>query len=128
MGGAGAEHASGGSTDDGQERTLESVVRDPGRLASLRATGLLDSEVEEVFDRLTRLAVTVLGVPAAFISLVDADRDFYKSACGFGEPLASARQLEGPTFCHYAIQSRGRTSIAQKLPITSPPATSGTPT
>jgi signal transduction histidine kinase len=75
------------------------------RLAAVNATGLLDSEVEEAFDRLTRLAVRLVRVPAAFVSLVDEDRDFYKSACGFGEPLASARQLEGPTFCHFTIQS-----------------------
>jgi signal transduction histidine kinase len=77
---------------------------DPARVAAVQATGLLDSDAEEVFDRLTRLAVRIIGVPASFISLVDADRDFYKSACGFGEPLASVRQLTGPTFCHYAVQ------------------------
>jgi signal transduction histidine kinase len=54
---------------------------------------------------MTRLAVKLLNVPAAFISLVDDNRDFYKSAAGFGEPLQSARQLTGRTFCHYAIQS-----------------------
>ena len=81
------------------------VVRDPQRVAAVRATGLLDTEVEEVFDRLTRLAVVLLNIPTAFISLVDEHRDFYKSACGFGEPLASSRELQGPTFCHYAIQS-----------------------
>ena len=75
------------------------------RLAVVRGTGLLDSQVEEAFDRLTRLAVRLVKIPAAFVSLVDEHRDFYKSACGFGEPLASARQLEGPTFCHFTIQS-----------------------
>lgn len=84
---------------------LQRTISDPRRLAAVRATGLLDSEVEEAFDRLTRLAVRLVKIPAAFVSLVDEHRDFYKSACGFGEPLASARQLEGPTFCHYAIQS-----------------------
>jgi signal transduction histidine kinase len=54
---------------------------------------------------MTRLAVKFLSVPAAFISLVDEKRDFYKSAVGFGEPLQSERQLSGRTFCHYAIQS-----------------------
>ena len=54
---------------------------------------------------MTRLAVKLCNVPAAFISLVDDNRDFYKSAAGFGEPLQSARQLTGRTFCHYAIQS-----------------------
>ncbi|MEO7823146.1 MAG: GAF domain-containing sensor histidine kinase [Gemmatimonadaceae bacterium] len=84
---------------------IEATIADPGRLATLHATGLLDSEVEEVFDRLTKLAVKVLGVPAAFLSLVDSNRDFYKSASGFGEPLQSSRQLTGRTFCHYAIES-----------------------
>lgn len=80
-----------------------SVITSRARLAATAATGLLDSEVEETFDRLTRLAVRLLRVPAAFISLVDENRDFYKSVCGFGEPLASTRQLEGPTFCHFTI-------------------------
>ena len=80
-------------------------MRDPERLAALRRSGLLDSDTEEAFDRMTRLAMRLLRVPAAFISLVDADRDFYMSASGFGEPLASARQLTGRTFCHYAIGS-----------------------
>ncbi|MDQ3674427.1 MAG: ATP-binding protein, partial [Gemmatimonadota bacterium] len=84
---------------------LLETIEDPARLATLEATGLLDSEVEEVFDRLTRLAVKLLGVPAAFLSLVDSNRDFYKSAAGFGEPLLSKRELSGRTFCHYAIQS-----------------------
>ena len=85
----------------------EAAVREPARVAAVRATGLLDAEAEEVFDRLSRLAVRLLGVPAAFLSLVDADRDFYLSACGFGEPLASARQITGPTFCHHALASPG---------------------
>ena len=77
--------------------------QDPARLAAVRASGLLDSGSEEVFDRLSRLAVRVLGVPAAFISVVDSERDFYKSSCGFGEPLASAREWTGVTFCHQTI-------------------------
>ena len=89
-----------------RDAVRELVRLDPDRIAAVRATGLLDSEVEEVFDRLTRLAVRLVRVPAAFISLVDTNRDFYKSACGFGEPLASARQLEGLTFCHYTVQRR----------------------
>lgn len=80
-------------------------VRDPQRLAALHRTGLLDSDAEEAFDRMTRLAVKLLRVPAAFISLVDEERDFYKSSYGFAEPLASERQMTGRTFCHYAIGS-----------------------
>jgi PAS domain S-box-containing protein len=82
---------------------LDAAVRDPARLAVLRATELLDTPTEPAFDRLTRLAVRLLGVPATFLSLVDEDRDFYKAATGFGEPLASAREIAGRTFCHFSI-------------------------
>lgn len=68
-------------------------------------TGLLDTPPEESFDRLTKLAAKLTGVPSTFISLVDEGRDFYKSCFGFGEPLATTRQLEGRTFCHHAIVS-----------------------
>jgi GAF domain-containing protein len=78
-------------------------VRDPVRLAAVRATQLLDAEPEEAFDRLTRLAVRLVGVPGAFVSLVDVDRDFYLSVCGAGEALESRRELEGPTFCHFTV-------------------------
>ena len=90
-------------SDIGATTAVADAKLDPARLAAVRATGLLDTEVEEVFDRLTRLAVRLLKVPASFISLVDADRDFYKSACGFGA-LASVREISGPTFCHFTVQ------------------------
>ncbi len=80
-----------------------SVVADPARLRALRETGLLDTPPEDVFDRLTREAAALTGAPVAFIALVDADRDFYKSHAGFGQRLPSTRQLTGRTFCHYAI-------------------------
>ena len=81
----------------------DAILRDPLRLAVLRGTELLDTPAEPAFYRLTRLAVRLLGVPATFLSLVDEDRDFYKAATGFGEPLASAREMAGRTFCHYSI-------------------------
>lgn len=84
---------------------LSPILRDPERLATLRRTGLLDTSPEEVFDRLTRLATKILEVPVSFIALVDEDRDFYKSQCGFGEPLGSEREISGTTFCHYTIPS-----------------------
>lgn len=83
------------------------ILHDAARLAALRETGLLDTPSEEAFDRLTRLAARIVGAPVSFISLVDEGRDFYKSCYGFGEPLASEREIEGVTFCHYAIASEG---------------------
>ena len=53
---------------------LARAISDPRRLASLRATGLLDSAAEEAFDRLTRLASALLGAPSASFTLIDADR------------------------------------------------------
>ncbi|CAN5711110.1 GAF domain-containing sensor histidine kinase [soil metagenome] len=85
----------------------QTAIRDPERLQALRDTGLLDSEVEEQFDRLTRLASRLLGVPATFFSLVDEDRDFYKSFLGFPEPLSRDREMTGVTFCHYSLVSQG---------------------
>lgn len=83
------------------------AVNDPQRLAAVTRTGLLDTGPEDAFDLLTRRAAELTGAPAAFISLVDQDRDFYKSQTGFGEPLATSRQMPGRTFCHYAI-AQGR--------------------
>lgn len=82
---------------------IESARLAADRLAAVHATGLLDAPPSAALDRFTRIAASLLDVPAAFISLVDADRDFYASHCGFGEPLASARELRGPTFCHHAL-------------------------
>lgn len=84
---------------------VDAARLDPARLQAVRDTGLLDTPPEESFDRLTRLATMLLEVPATFVSLVDAERDFYKSAVGFDEPLASERELKGRTFCHFALLS-----------------------
>ena len=94
---------------------VNDVVRDPARLAAVRGTGLVDSAQEEAFDRLTRLAAKLTGAAVTFISLIEEDRDFYKSCFGFPEPLASARQLQGTTFCHYAIASSGPLVIEDTL-------------
>lgn len=59
-------------------------VRSAKRLASLRSTRLMDSEAEEDFDRLTRLAAQTLGVPISAISLIDERRQFFKSRVGVG--------------------------------------------
>jgi diguanylate cyclase (GGDEF)-like protein/PAS domain S-box-containing protein len=53
---------------------------------------MLDSEAEPAFDRITRLAATLLGAPVALISLVEAGREFFKSAVGLTEAWAATRQ------------------------------------
>ena len=94
---------------------VDATLRDPRRLDALRATNLLDTPAEEAFDRLTSLAAKLTGAPVTFLSLVDEQRDFYKSCFGFPEPLASERQLLGTTFCHYAMVSAGPLVIEDTL-------------
>ncbi|MDT0164104.1 ATP-binding protein [Actinotalea sp. AC32] len=55
---------------------------EPQRLAAVHALGLLDSAPEERFDRIARLAARSLRVPVALVSLVDAERQWYKAAAG----------------------------------------------
>lgn len=69
------------------------------RLQALRATELLDSEPEERFDRLTRLAQQCLGVPVALVSLVDESRQWFKSRPGL-DVCETPREI---SFCGHAI-------------------------
>jgi len=62
------------------------------RLAALAELNLLDTEAEPVFDRITTKLARVFEVPIALISLIDRDRQFFKSAVGLPETLATARQ------------------------------------
>lgn len=88
--------------DDG----LANLLEDPARLAALRRTSLLDSAAEAAFDRLTRLAARVLNAPVALVSLVDRDRQFFKSCIGLPEPVATARQTPlSHSFCKHAVLS-----------------------
>ncbi|HZE07847.1 MAG TPA: PAS domain S-box protein, partial [Gemmatimonadaceae bacterium] len=60
----------------------------PCRLAALQKTGLLETNAEERFDLLARLAAQVVGAPV-IVSLVDAERQFFKSVAP-GGPNAAA--------------------------------------
>ena len=86
---------------------LHEAANAPERLAAVRATGLLDTPVEAAFDRFTALTHRLLGSPVCILTLVDAERDFVKSAVGLPEPLASSRQiptgLGAPSFCQYMV-------------------------
>ncbi|MCA9293557.1 MAG: response regulator [Phycisphaerales bacterium] len=69
------------------------------RLAALRAYEVLDTPPEESFDRITRFATQIFNVPTAVISLVDSDREWFKSACG----TASTHGDRTNSFCGHAI-------------------------
>jgi diguanylate cyclase (GGDEF)-like protein len=69
------------------------------RLETLRSLKLLDTAPEERFDRVTRLARRVFGVPIALVSLVDADRQWFKSRQG----LDATETPRDVSFCGHAI-------------------------
>jgi serine phosphatase RsbU (regulator of sigma subunit) len=84
--------------------TVPAQVKDPDRLAAVRRTRLLDTAPEESFDRLTRLVATLLGVPYAFVTVVDGTRSFRKSTVVVG--AAGSAQQQSPveeSFCQYVI-------------------------
>jgi GAF domain-containing protein len=78
------------------------------RLASVRALGLLDTEPDERFDRITRLATALFNVPMATIALIDENRQWFKSRQGVGAQ-------EGPrdaAFCAHTVYHREPLIIA----------------
>lgn len=84
--------------------SLTSVLADPGRLAALRETNLLDTPAEMEFDRLARLAARMLGTPIAMMTLIDRDRQFFKACFGVPEPWASLRETPvSHSMCRYVL-------------------------
>ena len=69
------------------------------RLMSLHALRILDSAPEERFDRITRMAHRLFEVDICLISLVDADRQWFKSKQG----LDACETSRGISFCGHAI-------------------------
>lgn len=69
------------------------------RVKTLRELKVLDTSPEERFDRLTRLAKRLFNVPIALVSLVDADRQWFKSCVGLGV-RETPRDI---SFCGHAI-------------------------
>lgn len=69
------------------------------RLQALRVRGILDTPSEERFDRLTRLGQRLFGVQIALISLIDADRQWFKSKQGL-DVCETSRDI---SFCGHAI-------------------------
>src|SRR5712692_610617 len=69
------------------------------RLRTLRSYKILDTKPEERFDELTRLAALICGVPISLISLIDTDRQWFKSRFGLDVQETPRAQA----FCTHAI-------------------------
>jgi len=80
------------------------MLRDPARLEALRRTALLDTPAEETFDRITRLTSRALRAPVTLLSLVDAERQFFKSSVGLPRPWASRREIPvSHSLCQHVV-------------------------
>ena len=73
------------------------------RIKSLRSLGLLDTAPDKRFDRLTRMARRMFRVPIALVSLVDENRQWFKSCDG----LAVSETSRETSFCGHAILGDG---------------------
>ena len=83
-----------------------SAPEESARLKALADSGLLDSPPEQSFDRLTRLASALLQVPVSLVTLVDAERQFFKSAVGLPAPLCDLRETPlSHSLCKYVVAS-----------------------
>jgi len=69
------------------------------RLSSLQGLNVLDTPAEERFDRVTRLAKSLFNVPIALVSLVDENRQWFKSCLGV-DATETSREI---SFCGHAI-------------------------
>lgn len=83
---------------------LPAALSDPRRIAAVRATGLLDTGPEQPFDDLAALAASITGCERAFITLVDADRSFWKSCVGVDLRKTGKRQNPvRDSFCYFLV-------------------------
>ncbi len=71
-----------------------------GRLAALRRYQILDTDNDRAFDRIVRMAAELLNVPIALISLIDAERQWFKARYGLAAP-ETPRTL---AFCDHTIR------------------------
>jgi PAS domain S-box-containing protein len=69
------------------------------RLRALESYNILDTQPEYEFDRLTELASLICGTPISLISLIDKDRQWFKSKVG----LEAQQTHRNISFCQHAI-------------------------
>lgn len=79
------------------------TVTCPKRLQALKRLHLLDTEPEERFDRICRIASKLLNTPIAYVSLLDDTRQFFKSAVGLPGVTNTPRE---DSFCRFTIDGK----------------------
>jgi excisionase family DNA binding protein len=104
-----------GGVADPEDFVPDPACAEPGqehaRLRALRVSGLLDSEAEAVFDRLTWLASQLTECPIALLSLVTARRQWFKSRVGIDLPQTAREDA----FCSHTIAQDGPLVVPDTL-------------
>ncbi|MGN6366925.1 MAG: ATP-binding protein [Phycisphaerae bacterium] len=77
------------------------------RLAAVQASGLLDTPPEASFDDITTLAARICGTPIALVSILDKDRQWFKSKTGI-DVSETPRSM---AFCNYPVSDRHFTQV-----------------
>jgi len=78
------------------------LTDEKGRLAALHALDVRDTEPEAPFERITALVKSILGVPITAVSLIDAERQWWKSR----QSLDGRETPRNISFCTHTIKSR----------------------
>jgi diguanylate cyclase (GGDEF)-like protein/PAS domain S-box-containing protein len=95
------------------EEAIRAALEDPSRLEALRASGLLGTPAEPAFDRFTRLASKMLSTPVALVSLIDNERQFFKSQVGLPKSLVGRGEIPiSQSFCKNLLASTEPLALA----------------
>jgi PAS domain S-box-containing protein len=102
----------GSRAEDQLDHSLDTIAppipeNESDRLTALRLTGLLDSEPDEDFDDLARMAASICGTPIGLISLVDEHRQWFKGKVGL-DVSETPREV---SFCAHAICRPGEVLV-----------------
>lgn len=82
---------------------MATATDEQARLAALRRYRILDTQPEQRFDDLTMLASHICDAPISLITLIDSDRQWFKSKVGLEVPETE----RSVAFCAHAIQEPG---------------------